>query len=99
MTTNQDITISKMTVIDGAVNMQGNRLLAAFDLFMNGIRIVGCVLTEGPDSVVKAKGPSGKTHRSVDIRVTFEDPVMKRAITRKAAEAYAVLSGREVSDE
>lgn len=99
MMTIPDFTIAKMTIIDGAMNMQGNRLLAAFDMSMNGMRVRGCVLTEGSDSVVKAKGPIGKTHRGIDISVTFEDPAIARAVTRKAADAYGVLTGREVADE
>ena len=99
MTANQDFTITKMTVINGAVNMQGNRLLAAFDMAMNGMKVRGCVLTEKADGVVKAKGPIGKTHRGIDISVTFDDPAIARAVTRKAAVAYCTLTGREVADE
>ncbi|KIX18476.1 hypothetical protein [Paracoccus sp. 228] len=99
MTANQDFSIIKMVVIDAAVNMQGNRLLAAFDMAMNGMKVRGCVLTEKADGVVKAKGPIGKTHRGVDISVTFDDPAMARAVTRKAALAYCTLTGREVADE
>lgn len=99
MTTIPDFTITKMAVIDAAVNMQGNRLLAAFDMAMNGMKVRGCVLTEKLDGVVKAKGPIGKTHRGIDISVTFDDPAIARAVTSKAADAYCALTGREVTDE
>ena len=94
-----DFTIKKMTVFDGQSNMQGNRLLAAFDLSLNGMKVRGCLLTEKADGVVKAKGPIGKTHRGVDISVTFGDPAIARAVTHKAAVAYCTLTGREVADE
>ncbi|WP_277019455.1 hypothetical protein [Paracoccus hibiscisoli] len=99
MTTIPDFTITKLTVIDAPVNLAGNRLLAVFDLILCGMRICSCVLTEKDTGVVKAAGPLGKTHRGHDIRVSFEDPAIARAITRKAAEAYGVLTGRELSDD
>lgn len=95
----QQFNIAAVSIIDAPVNAIGNRLLASFNLSVAGLRIHGCVLIEKATGVVQAEGPRGKTHSGISINTRFEDPALARAVTRRMAEVYTNLTGREVSDE
>lgn len=96
--TTPDFTISKLRLIDGPPNDHGSRLLATFSLNIVGLVVTGCCLTER-DGIARAQGPIGKTARGHNAVTTFQDPAVFRAITRRAAQAYSALTGRELSDD
>lgn len=99
MTAYPDFTITDLAVIDGKANDSGNRLLASFNLSASGVVLKGCVLIEKASGVVRVGGPDGKTTRGVKVGGHITDPVLYRAVTRRAAVAYGALTGREVCDE
>lgn len=99
MTAIQDFTITKLTVIDGAANSVGNRLLASFNLNFPSLAVRGCVLVERASGIVVAHGPIGKTTTGHAASTAITDPVLARAVTRKAALIYGAFTGRELSDE
>lgn len=94
-----DFTITAMSVIDSEPSPAGYRVLASYDLNISGITMTGCVLVEGPDSLVSAKGVRGKASKGDKISAQFTDPALQRAITRRTAETYTALTGRAVCDE
>ena len=91
-----DFTITAMSIIDSEAGPSGYRVLASYDLTVNGIMMAGCVLVEGPDSLVSAKGVRGKTPKGDKISAQFTDPALQRAITQRTAETYTALTGRRV---
>ncbi|TJZ93859.1 hypothetical protein FA743_00865 [Paracoccus gahaiensis] len=99
MTGIPDFTISKLTVIDGQPNTRGNRLLASFNLNMPITAVTGCVLIEKAEGIVAAYGPTGKTPGGHKASANITDPVLARAVTRRAAVIYGAFTGREMSDE
>ena len=94
-----DFTITDLRILDTGPNVAGTRVLAAFGIDITGIRMSGCILIEKPDGLVIAKGILGKAHKGDKISAQFTDVGLQRAITRRVAEAYTGLTGREVSDE
>lgn len=98
MTAYPDFTITKLNIIDGQPNDRGSRLLATFTLQVAGLGVTGCCLTER-EGIARAQGPIGKTAKGHSAVTTFLDPVLYRAVTRRAAQAYSGLTGREVADE
>lgn len=94
-----DLTIKTMTVIDAPANLSGTRVLASYDLIISGITMKGCIITESPDGIVTAKGLLGKTNKGDKISAQFTDPALSRSITRKAADAYTALTGKELNHE
>lgn len=97
--TTPDFTISKLSILDGPPNARGARLLAAFNLTIAGLGIEGCVLVENAMGITKAHGPIGKTSHGHKASVFISDPVLQRAIARRAATAYSGLTGRALCDE
>ncbi|WP_146612585.1 hypothetical protein [Paracoccus sediminilitoris] len=98
-TTVPDFTIHNLNIINSEPNKIGNRLLAVFDLWISGLKVCGCVLTEKNTGIVTAHGPIGKTHRGDNVRIHLADPALGRAVTRRVAMAYVALTGFEVADE
>lgn len=99
MTTLPDFLIRDLTVIDGAPNVAGNRLLATFTLGTSAIAIRGCVLIEKASGIVRVGGPAGKTTKGFAVGAQITDEAFSRAVARRAAAAYSALTGREVFDE
>lgn len=98
MTTDHEFTITKVNIIDGQPNDRGARLLATFTLRIAGLGVTGCCLTER-DGIARVQGPIGKTAGGHSAVTTILDPTLFRSVTRRAAQAYTGLTGREVSDE
>lgn len=94
-----DFTITKLTIIDGPANTVGNRLLASFNLNFPSLAVRGCVLVEKASGIVVAHGPAGKTTSGHQASTAITDPVLARAVTRRAALIYGAFTGRELSDE
>ncbi|MFN4128575.1 MAG: hypothetical protein ACK4GC_01985 [Paracoccaceae bacterium] len=94
-----DFTITKLRILDGPPNDHGRRLLATFSLQVSGLVVTGCCLSESAEGIARAQGPIGKTAKGHSAVTTFHDPAVFRAITRRAAQAYSALTGRELSDD
>lgn len=99
MTGGADFTIRALRVIDGPANQSGNRLLAAFDIEIAGLFIIGCALILGEDGLAVAKGPAGKAYKGPDISTRFVDPALAREITRRSSEIYQLFTGRKLETE
>lgn len=92
-----DFTLTKMTVIDGEPNSEGNRLLASFETLVMGIRLRGLLLIQKGDGQIACSGSNGKTRRGHLVSMHIEDPELRCAIIGRAAKLYEGFTGRQVT--
>ena len=90
-------TIKNFKIIDGAFSEKGFRLIAAFNVSVNGIYIIGCTLSERDDGTVRMAGPRGTTHVGHKIMTHFEDPDIDDSITDRAVAIYSGITGRSLT--
>lgn len=94
---NEVSNIKNFKLVEGGCSEKGFRLLASFNVTANGIYIIGCTMSEGPDGLTKLAGPRGTTHKGHKVMAHFEDFDLSNAILDRAAAIYEGITGRRIS--